>query len=320
MTNLSRTGFIETRHPLPEDERQIEQSVLAGIGQHFATFVGTMRQSYDAMTAQTPIADGVGLEFVDDDGVQGWWVRPAGARRDRAILFIHGGAYMLGSAEAYRGFASQLAVRTGVPAFVLDYPLAPEHPFPAAYDASVAARRWLGTQGITQIALAGDSAGGALALAALRGAEDDPAAIAAVVVFSPWVDLTLSGQSFSDPATHDPIFKRPVLSGAAEKYLAGTTAEDGRASPLYAVPDRLPPLAIQVGTDELLLDDAVRYAKAASAKGGEVRLDIYEGLHHVFQRSTEQLASARRALDAAAGSCRNIGAEIAGGGGCFKPV
>lgn len=300
MTTLSQSGLIQTRHPLPEEERQIEESVLAGIGQHFATFVGTMRQSYDALTAQTPIAGGVSLEFVDDDGVQGWWVSPVDAHRDRAILFIHGGAYMLGSAEAYRGFASQLAVRTGVPAFVLDYPLAPEHPFPAAYEASVAARRWLGTKGVGQIALAGDSAGGALALAALQGAEDDTAAIASVVAFSPWIDLTLSGPSFSDPATHDPIFKRPMLSGAADQYLAGTRAEDGRASPLYAVPDQLPPLAIQVGTDELLLDDAVRYAEAAAAKGGEVHLDIYEGLHHVFQRSTEQLASARHALNAAA--------------------
>lgn len=288
------SNLIETIHPLPEAEHPIEQAVCAAIAAHIAGFPGSLRESYDAMTEQTPIAADVTAEQVGDGPVQGWWLRPESAPADRAILFIHGGAYMLGSARAYRGFASQIAARTGVATFVVEYPLAPEQPFPAAFDAVLAAKKWLNAQGFAQIALTGDSAGGALSLALLA---DD---IASAVVFSPWTDLTFTGPSFLDPNTYDPIFKPVILTSAAEKYLAGADAKDGRASPLHAIPDNLPPIAIQVGSDELLLDDARRYATAAAAKGGEVRLDIYQGLHHVFQRSTEELPSARNALDAAA--------------------
>jgi epsilon-lactone hydrolase len=296
-----KTGLIETRHALSEDERHIEKTILAGIGRHFAGFTGSRREAYDAMIAQAPVADGVVLEAVDQNDMRGWWVRPAGAPVDRVILFLHGGAYMLGSAEAYRGFVSQIAVRAGIAAFVPDYPLAPEHPFPAAFEAAVAARRWLGTQGVAQLALVGDSAGGALALAALNEPETNVPAVAAVVVFSPWTDLALTGLSFTNPDTYDPIFQPQLLTDAAATYLGAADPRDGRASPLYAIPDTLPPLAIQVGRDELLLDDARRYAAAAAEKGGEVRLDVFEGLHHVFQGCMEDLPSARRALDATAG-------------------
>jgi epsilon-lactone hydrolase len=250
--------------------------------------------------ATTPIADGVTMDLVDRDGVHGWWVRPAKAPADRAILYVHGGGYRLGSAKAYRGLASQLAARARVAAFVVDYPLAPEHPFPAGLDATLAARRWLATERIAQIALAGDSAGGGLVLAVAGepGAEAPP--IAAVVAFSPFADLTLSGNSMSDPKTRDPYFTRERLAGSAATYLGGADARDRRASPLFGVRAGLPPVALQVGTEELLLDDARRYARAAAEKGGEVQLDVYEGLHHVFQQSTDQLPSARRALDGAA--------------------
>lgn len=294
------SNLRETHHPLPDAERSVEQAELAALGTYLSGFAGSMRDAYDAMTEHTPIAAGITFENVETAEVQGWWVRPADAPADRAILLIHGGAYMLGSARAYRGFASQIAARTGVATFVLDYPLAPEHPFPAAYDAAKAAQHWLQGQGIAQIALVGDSAGGALALALLGAAETDSLLVSSVVVFSPWIDLTLSGPSLLDPKTHDPIFKPAMLAAAVEKYLAGADPRDGRASPLFAVPEELPPLAIQVGADELLLDDSRRYAAAAAARGGEVRLDIYEGLHHVFQRSTDALPSARNALDAAA--------------------
>jgi acetyl esterase/lipase len=134
--------------------------------------------------------------------------------------------------------------------------------------------------------------------------EDARSEVASVVAFSPWVDLGFTGASFNDPATHDPIFQPPeILRKAAEGYLAGADPKDGRASPLFATPGVLPPMLIQVGTEELLLDDARRYADAAL--GGEVRLDLYEGLHHVFQRSVMELASARHALDEAASFITN---------------
>ena len=294
------SDLIETRHPLMAAERAMEQTALAAIGAHFAGFSGSMREAYDAMGAMTPIASGVTTEIVESHDVDGWWVRPDGALEGRAILFIHGGAYMLGSAKSYLGLASQLAVRAGTAAFVLDYPLSPENPFPAAPDAVAAALPWLRSQGFTEIAVVGDSAGGALALAAIAMASPATPDIASAVVFSPWTDLTLSGASFLDPQTYDPIFKPVILATAAEKYLAGAVPRDGRASPLHALPENLPPIAIQVGGDELLLDDSRRYATAAAAKGGKIRLEIYDGLHLVFQRSTEELPSARNALDAAA--------------------
>ena len=299
LTTVTTHHFQETVHTLSDDERGAEQGVLAALGVHFANFVGSRREAYDAMTAQTPFADGVAFERVDDAQLQGWWVRPHAAPRDRAMLFLHGGAYMLGSAEAYRGFVSQIAARAGVAAFVLDYPLAPEHPFPAAYDAVVAASRWLSGRGIEQLSLVGDSAGGGLALAALRHGQGRAPKVASAVVFSPWVDLALSGASLADPHTLDPIFQPSVLQAAAATYLDGADPRDSRASPLYDIPPTLPPLAIQVGSNELLLDDARRYAAAAATRGGKVQLDVYEGLHHVFQRSTEKLRSARVALDAA---------------------
>ncbi len=300
MTDFPPASPVETHHPLSEGERLIERDVLAGLGRHFATFAGSRRAAYDAMTALTPIADGVATEAVDRDDVRGWWVRPGDASAGRAILFLHGGAYMLGSAEAYRGFASQVAVRAGTAAFVLDYPLAPEHPFPAAVEAVGVALRWLGAQGVVQVALVGDSAGGALALSALGQPAPARLFLAAALVFSPWTDLALSGRSFTDPDTRDPIFQPEALAAAATTYLGGADPRDARASPLYGLPGSLPPLAIQVGTDELLLDDARRYAVAAAAKGGTVHLDVYEGLHHVFQRSVRDLPSARQALDAGA--------------------
>src|SRR5471030_1306885 len=301
ISTISTTmSTVETRHVLSDDERQIEQAVLAEIHALFSNPTGNQRETYDTLITRTPITDGVTLEAIDRDGVSGWWVRPAGAPADRAILFLHGGAYVLGSAKAYRGLASQVAVRVGVAAFVVDYPLAPEHVFPAAPEAAAAVRRWLASQGVSQVALVGDSAGGGLALSVLGDAATTSPSIASVAVFSPWLDLAMTGASFGSPDIHDPIFQPETLAGPAAVYLAGADPKDGRASPLFAVPEVLPPLLIQVGGDEILLDDARRYAQAAADRGGEVQLDVYEGLHHVFQGAAKDLPTARRALDAVA--------------------
>jgi acetyl esterase/lipase len=294
------TGLVETRHTLPDGEREVAKGALDKVLEQMGSAAGSDRERYDGLLERTPLADGVTLHAVDRDGVQGWWVRPARALTGRAILYVHGGGYRLGSAKAYRGFASQVAARAGVATFVVDYPLAPEHRFPAAYDAVLAARRWLTAEGVDQVALVGDSAGGGLALAAAGELGAGAPPVAAVLVFSPWVDLALTGSSFWDPNTRDPMFKPERLAAAAAAYLGGADARDGRASPLHSIPATHPPLAIQVGSDELLLDDARRHAVAVAEKGGEVRLDIFEGLHHVFQQAVGDLPSAGRALDSAA--------------------
>jgi monoterpene epsilon-lactone hydrolase len=300
---LKKSTLIETIHALSAEEALIEQADLVAGRARFAAYTGTRRENYDLMTAETPIASGVTMQQVlatsNPEGVAGWWVRPLAAPGDRAILLIHGGGFCLGSAHGYRGFASQIAVRTQCAVFVADYPLAPEHPYPAAIDATAVACRWLATQGIKQMALTGDSAGGCLALAVL--AEDLRVAprVCAVTVFSPVTDLAMTGASHHDPATQDAIFQ-PAMLAALEQAYVGDADPKGRISPLYHVPAVLPPILIQVARDELLLDDARRYAIAAAERGGEVRLDIYEGLHHVFQRATATLPSARRAFDDAA--------------------
>lgn len=292
------TTPIETRHPLSAADRTLEVQILAALEQHRSTFQGTIPEWYDALLEQTPIAAGVVTEAVNTDTVNGWWVKPDAASARRALVFIHGGGYALGSARAYRGFASQLAARTGIATFVPDYPLTPNHPFPAAPQAIAHIPAWLATQGITQYALIGDSAGAGLALGLLQNPRVS-AEVSSAVVFSPYLDLAFTGASFTNPETYDPIFHPEILTQLAATYLNGNDPTTPLASPLYGVPEVLPPLAIQVGTDELLLDDATRYAAAAATRGGEVRLDIYEGMHHVFQGDIT-LDAARHALDAAA--------------------
>lgn len=292
--------------PLTTDEQAAERRLL----ERFALFWSShtnddLRTTYEAFIAGTPLAGGVELEEVTGDGVRGWWVRPQGRTLpvDSVLLFLHGGAYVLGSAAAYRGLASQIAIRARTAVFVLDYPLAPEHPFPAAHDAALAAGRWLAKSGVKRLAVVGDSAGGGLALSVLASMvhiTDVPARTAGVV-FSPWTDLSLSGASMTDPSVHDALLTRDYLADSAAKYLGRTAPRDPVASPLFGVPTGLPPLYIQVGSDELLLDDAKRYAARAKEQGAYVRLEVWEGLHHVFPLNVAQLESSRIALDRAAG-------------------
>ena len=262
-------------------------------------FGGTRRELYDLMTTNTPVAPDVTLSEVREGRVSGWWIRSADASDRAAILFLHGGGYSLGTATAYRGLASQIAARSGVAVFVADYPLAPEAPFPAAYDAGLRAFDWITRDGARRVALAGDSAGGGLALALLGHSDSVATRAAAIATFSPWTDLALTGASFNDPRTVDPIFNRETVSTLASAYLSGADARDGRASPLYRISPQLPPTLIQVGTHELLLDDARRYATEAERLGAQVRLRIYEGMHHVFQRAAGRLRCADQALDEA---------------------
>jgi acetyl esterase/lipase len=218
---------------------------------------------------------------------------------ESAILYLHGGGYVMGSAAAYRGFASQIAARARTAVFVLDYPLAPENPFPAAYEATLAAAQWLGNLGIEQLALAGDSAGGGLALSALASMtkRSDLPSLKAGVVFSPWTDLSLSGATITDPSIHDPLMARDFLADCAAKYLGYTPARDSLASPLFGVVTGLAPIYIQVGGEELLRDDATRYAFCARQEGVQVRLEVWAGLHHVFQLNVVELESSRIALE-----------------------
>jgi len=292
-----RVGSI--RHPLGGGERERQHRLFERNAALAAQYGDNRRGFYAAMAAMTPIAAGVSFAEVKEPTVTGWWATPETDRRDRVILFIHGGGYHLGDAASYRGLGSHVAALTHCPVFLMDYPLAPEHRFPAAYDAAIRARDWLALSGIERLALVGDSAGGGLALA-IQNEPLPKASLACTCVFSPWTDLALTGDSFKDPNIHDPVFKPEVLAGLASSYLDGANPRDGRASPLFSIPDDLAPLYIQVGSDELLLDDSQSYAQLAAQKGTEVRLDVFEGMHHVFQRDVGGIETAAVALGLAA--------------------
>jgi acetyl esterase/lipase len=260
------------------------------------------RVAFDALIERTPAAAGVVYEAATIGGVPGWWCRPTEAIADTAILYLHGGAYVVGSAHAYRHFVSQIAVRAGVPAFVADYGLAPERPCPAATDDVDAAYRGLAAAGFSKIVIVGDSAGGGLALAAAarmgQAAPDGKVAHpVAVVVMSPWTDLALTGDSLVTRAKRDPLLTREALENARHLYLGQMDAKDSRVSPLYGDVACVPPVLLHVGEDEILLDDARRYAALLARSGSVAELHVWQGMVHVFPANLAILHAARDALD-----------------------
>jgi epsilon-lactone hydrolase len=292
--------------PLAVAERDRERELRARFAKFWSTATGDPRTIYDAfISSATPLAKGVSSEQVETASVRGWWVRPsvAEAKHDGVILYLHGGGYVGGSAKAYRGLASQLASRTRRPVFVLDYPLAPEATVPAAPNAVMAAYEWLRANGNERIAFVGDSAGGGLALVTLArlAHTSRPNAAIAGVAFSPWVDLAFTGASMKDAHIEDPLLTYEYLQAGARMYLGGADSRDPLASPLFGDLSKLPPLLIQVGSDERLLDDARQYAERAAGAGSPVRLEVWEGMHHVFQINVADLQTSDVALDRAAG-------------------
>jgi epsilon-lactone hydrolase len=302
-TQQSTTKFVG----ISVDERERERALRERFAIFWEAVSGEPRVHYDEFISASPLAGDVDLETVDTDRVRGWWVRPRRPKPGQAILFLHGGGYVLGSAKAYRGFVSQIVSRAGIPALVVDYPLAPEATLPAAPDAAKAAWRWLVAQGFDRIAVVGDSAGGGLSLVTLAELIREPlgAPPAAGVVFSPWTDLAFTGASMKDLTVADPLIGYEYLQDCARKYLGAADPRDPLASPLFGDLRGLPPLLIQVGTDERLLDDARRYADLATLAGVSVELEIFEGMHHVFQLDVAHLETSRAALDSAAQFLRN---------------
>ena len=233
------------------------------------------------------VPDDVLIEEVTAGGVPAYWLTAPGADAGRVLLFMHGGGYELGSLRSDGELAARLGRAGGMRVLFLEYRLAPEHPFPAAIDDVLAAWRWLrGDEGLsaTSVAVAGDSAGGGLAVALLVGARDAQDRLpACAVLMSPTVDLTSSGPSMTERADQDPISTPAMLRQFASKYLQGADPKAPLASPLFASLNGLPPLLVQVGTADLLLSDSERLATAAIEAGVDVTLEIAEGLPHVYQ-------------------------------------
>jgi acetyl esterase/lipase len=230
------------------------------------------------------------------------------------VLYFHGGVYVIGDAFLAADLASQVGRRTDAKVISVDYRLAPEHPYPAAIDDALAAYEALLQTGIapSDIAFAGESAGGGLAVATMVNARDHGLPMpAGAYVMSPYVDLTLAGTTMGSKRDVDPLFTRELLQARVDDYTAGADAGLGLISPIFADLSGLPPLIIQAGSHELLLDDAVRLAQQAATADVEVTLEITPGVPHVFQAYSAILDEGAAALDRAG---RFLSAQLAGAG------
>lgn len=246
-----------------------------------------------------PIVDIDQIEVLAN-GVPGEWVIPEGVDIERVILYLHGGAYNAGSTHSHRALAANIAAAAKALALTIDYRLAPEHPYPAALVDAVSAYKWLLEQGIPsqQIVITGDSAGGGLAIALLVALREHRQPMpAAAVVLSPWTDLADNGESWQENADVDYLIHGDKLRESARIYLKGVDPQTPLASPVNANLEGLPPLLIQVGSEEVLLSDSTRLAENARLSGVEVTLEVWDGMQHVWQFAANFVPEARQAIE-----------------------
>lgn len=302
-TTEAALGDFVVTHPLDPEDGVITSAARAMARPMKGVSRGIeAREPFDAMMEGVLPRDDVTFEADTVGGVPGLWVHPVNARPDEAILHLHAGWFNLGSAKAFRHFVGHITARAGASAFIPDYRLAPEHPFPAAVDDALACYHALEERGIRRIAVTGDSAGGnlALVLAACVGGEavSGDAALVGVAALSPVTDLTLSGESYLTRADADPYFTLPQVAQLVHAYLGSADPKLPLASPLHAQLSGLPPVRIHVGDDEVLLDDSHSYVEQAVAAGTDARLDVWMGMPHGFTGSIGRLKASAQALDA----------------------
>jgi monoterpene epsilon-lactone hydrolase len=296
------TALRLVQHPLSAEDEAAMTAMRAIVEPNKGKLQGVAaRVPFDAIMERVSAPAGVVYEADSVGGVSGWWCRPENARSGQAVLHLHGGWFNWGSAQAFRHLAGHIALRAGVAAFVPDYRLAPEHPFPAAAEDVRACYFGLIERGFTKIAVTGDSAGGNLALGLLvsvtTGSESQTEALVGGVVLSPVTDLTLSGGSWSTRAVADPYFIQTQAAELVRSYLGGHRAEDPLASPLHADLKALPPLRVHVGSDEVLLDDSITLVERAAAAGVDVRLDVWHGMVHGYLGGIGRLKASAETLE-----------------------
>lgn len=253
-----------------------------------------------AIMIETQAPEGVTCTPVDAGGVSAEWSVAAGVDEAKVVLYVHGGGYVMGSAGSHRDVTGRLSKAAGARVLSLNYRLAPEHPFPAPVDDAVAAYRWLLAQGISpgNIAVAGDSAGGGLAIATLLALRDAGEPLpAAGIGISPWVDMEGTGESMTTRAAVDPVVQKEGLLGMAKLYLGAADPKNPLAAPLHADLAGLPPLLLQVGDAETLLDDSTRLAEKARAAGVDVTLKVWDEMPHVWHLFAPILPEGRQAID-----------------------
>jgi monoterpene epsilon-lactone hydrolase len=301
--NDASSDIWTTLHPLsPEDSVAITvlRSMAPGMK---GKLEGTAaRGPFNGITEGVAAPGSITFEADTAGGISGWWARPTQSRKGAAILHLHGGWFNWGTAQAFRNLVGHIALSAGVDAFIPDYRLAPEHPFPAAIRDAEACYRGLEERRTKKIALTGDSAGGNLALVLLSVATTQAASggIAPVgaTVLSPVTDLALTGESFETRAEADPYFTKSQAAGLVHSYLGETNPRNPLASPLYGNLTGLPAIRVHVGDDEVLLDDSRRYVERAVAAGVDATLDIWLGMAHGIVNGVGTLKTATEALNA----------------------
>jgi acetyl esterase/lipase len=264
--------------------------------------VNEQRRQLRELIAAQPLPAGVTVTATTLGGVPAAEITVDGVEPRHVVLYFHGGVYVLGDAFQAAGLASQVGRRTRGRVISVDYRLAPEHPYPAAVDDALAAYEALlgGGAAPSDVVFAGESAGGGLAVATLVNARDHGLPLpAAAFVMSPYADLTLAGQTMETKRQADPLLSPQALRARVTDYTSGHDASLGLISPIFADLSGLPPLIIQAGTHEVLLDDAIRLARQAAIADVEVTLDITPGVPHVFQAYYPILDEASAALDRA---------------------
>jgi acetyl esterase/lipase len=279
-----------------------------------STDVADMRRDWDAMFSGPTVEHS--FQPVSAGGVPAAWIRSPGADPNRVVVYFHGGGFRLGSIASHRGLMARLSAASGCSLLGVAYRLAPEHHFPAPIEDALKVLDWLLPQvgDTNRIGLAGDSAGGGLALATLLSLRDSGRPLpAACVLFSPWTDLAATGASYATRAGRDPIHQRPMILAMAKSYLG--PAGDPRAplaSPLYADLAGLSPVFIQVGDRETVLDDSRDFARRAEEAGVPVELQVWDEMIHVFQLFADDLPEARQAIASAGEFLRGRLAPVVG--------
>jgi acetyl esterase/lipase len=257
------------------------------------------RAMFENLAAIYPVSADVKREKADADGVPGEWIMPPGVSGETTIFYIHGGAWMIGSVNTHARLIANICAAADARAFAIDYRLAPENPYPAGLDDCLTAYRWLLAQGTdpARLVIAGDSAGGNLTLATLLRLRDEGGPLpAAAVALSPATDMTMSGESMRTRNEADPMLDSEGTPQVREAYCAGQDLKDPYISPLFGDLAGLPPLLIQVGDAEILLDDATRFAKRAEEAGVDITLEVWDEMIHVFQFFAPMLPEATEAI------------------------
>ncbi len=257
------------------------------------------RERLDEIGSVWPVADDITLSSVDLNGVPGEWSLAPGSDASRALMFFHGGGYCSGSILSHRRMVTEAGRAAKVRTLAVGYRLAPEHPFPAAFEDAMTAWRALRAEGYapSQIAIGGDSAGGNLTAVLINALRDQGERPACAWLVSPWTDLTMSGAALATKDAVDPIIHKGYLGELADAFVpVGIARDDPRISPLFSDLRAFPPMLIQVGSHETLLDDATRFAAAAGATDVDVTLEIWPEMIHAWPLWNAHLEPGRRAL------------------------